>query len=171
MRTYTLDLSDSASARLIYHITFLKEVAIMYEIPADANCAKVIGTIDFNSVVFDKKFYNALKGKIDILDLSGLKSSSSYTHLNLGLNQCSESGYGGKIRINKYECLSHVKEIILPDRLENMPMIRGLQELKKIVGLGLNTFNNETRTDYRGGANLSDCPKLEEIVFGPNTKK
>lgn len=170
MRTYTLDLSDSASARLIYHTTFLKEVAIMYEIPADANCAKVIGTIDFNSVVFDKKFYNALKGKIDILDLSGLKSSSSYTHLNLGLNQCSESGYGGKIRINKYECLSHVKEIILPDRLENMPMIRGLQELKKIVGLGLNTFNNETQTDYRGGANLSDCPKLEEIVFGPNTK-
>ena len=49
-------------------------------------------------------------------------------------------------------------------------MIRGLQELNKIVGLGLNTFNNETRTDYRGGSNLSDCPKLEEIVFGSNIK-
>lgn len=49
-------------------------------------------------------------------------------------------------------------------------MIRGLQELKKIVGLGLNTFNNETRTDGYGGSNLSDCPKLEEIVFGSNIK-
>ena len=42
--------------------------------------------------------------------------------------------------------------------------------MKKIVGLGLNTFKNETRTDYRGGSNLSDCPKLEEIVFGSNIK-
>lgn len=170
MKTYTLDLSDSASARLVYHTTYLDEISIMCEIPADTNCVKVIGTINFKSVVFDKKFYNAFKGEIDILDLSGLKSSSSYTYLNLGLNQCSEFGYGGKIRINKYECLSHVKEIILPDRLENIPMIRGLQELKKIVGLGLNTFKNETRTDYRRGSNLSDCPKLEEIVFGSNIK-
>lgn len=170
MKTYTLDLSDSASARLVYHTTYLDEISIMCEIPADTNCVKVIGTINFKSVVFDKKFYNAFKGEIDILDLSGLKSSSSYTYLNLGLNQCSEFGYGGKIRINKYECLSHVKEIILPDRLENIPMIRGLQELKKIVGLGLNTFKNETRTDYRGDSNLSDCPKLEEIVFGSNIK-
>ena len=170
MKTYTLDLSDSASARLVYHTTYLDEISIMCEIQADTNCVKVIGTINFKSVVFDKKFYNAFKGEIDILDLSGLKSSSSYTYLNLGLNQCSEFGYGGKIRINKYECLSHVKEIILPDRLENIPMIRGLQELKKIVGLGLNTFKNETRTDYRGDSNLSDCPKLEEIVFGSNIK-
>ena len=170
MKTYTLDLSDSASARLAYNPTYLDEISIMCEIPADTNCVKVIGTINFKSVVFDKKFYNAFKGEIDILDLSGLKSSSSYTYLNLGLNQCSEFGYGGKIRINKYECLSHVKEIILPDRLENIPMIRGLQELKKIVGLGLNTFKNETRTDYRGDSNLSDCPKLEEIVFGSNIK-
>jgi hypothetical protein len=170
MKTYTLDLSDTASARLVYHTTFLKEVSIMCDIPADTNCVKVIGTINFKSVVFDKKFYNAFKGKIDILDLSELKSSSSYSHLKLGLNQCSEFGYGGKVRINEYECLSLVKEIILPDRLENMPMIRGLQELNKIVGLGLNTFNNETRTDYRGGSNLSDCPKLEEIVFGSNIK-
>ena len=170
MKTYILNLSDSASTRLVYHTTFLKEVLIMCEIPADANCIKVIGTIDFESVVFDKKFYNAFKGEIEILDLSELKSSSSYRHLNLGLNRCSEFGYGGKIRINKYECLSLVKEIILPDKLDNMPMIRGLQELKKIVGLGLNTFNNETRTDYIGGSNLSDCPKLEEIVFGSNIK-
>ena len=170
MKTYTLDLSDTASARLVYHTTFLKEVSIMCDIPADTNCVKVIGTINFKSVVFDKKFYNAFKGKIDIFDLSELKSSSSYSHLKLGLNQCSEFGYGGKIRTNKYESLSLVKEIILPNRLENMPMIRGLQELNKIVGLGLNTFNNETRTDYRGGSNLSDCPKLEEIVFGSNIK-
>ena len=170
MKTYTLDLSDSASARLVYHTTYLDEISIMCEIPADTNCVKVIGTINFKSVVFDKKFYNAFKGEIDILDLSGLKSSSSYTYLNLHLNQCSELRYGGKIRINKYECLSHVKEIILPNRLENMPMIRGLQELNKIVGLGLNTFNNETRTDYIGGSNLSNCPKLEEIVFGSNIK-
>lgn len=170
MKTYTLDLSDSASARLVYHTTFLKEVSIVCEIPVDTNCVKVIGTIDFESVVFDKKFYNAFKGEIDILDLSELKSSSSYRHLYLGLNQCSEFGYRGKIRIYKYECLSLVKEIILPDRLENMPMIRGLQELKIIVGLGLNTFNYETRTDYGGGSNLSDCPKLEEIVFGSNIK-
>lgn len=170
MKTYTLDLSDTASARLVYYTTFLKEVSIMCDIPADTNCVKVIGTINFKSVVFYKKFYNAFKGEIDILDLSGLKSSTSYTRLELGLNKCSEFGYGGKIRINKYECLSHVKEIILPDRLENMPMIRGLQELKKIVGLGLNTFNNETQTDSIGGSNLSDCPKLEEIVFGSNIK-
>ena len=170
MRTYTLDLSDTASARLVYHTTFLKEVSIMCDIPADTNCVKVIGTINFKSVVFDKKFYNAIKGKIDIFDLSELKSSSSYSHLKLGLNQCSEFGYGGKIRTNKYESLSLVKEIILPNRLENMPMIRGLQELNKIVGLGLNTFNNETRTDYIGGSNLSDCSKLEEIVFGSNIK-
>ena len=170
MKTYTLDLSDSASAILFYHTTYWDEISIICEIPADTNCVKVIGTINFKSVVFDKKFYNAFKGKIDIFDLSGLKSSSSYTYLNLRLNKCSEFGYGGKIRINKYECLSHVKEIILPDRLENIPMIRGLQELKKIVGLGLNTFNNETRTDYYGGSNLSDCPKLEEIVFGSNIK-
>lgn len=161
MKTYTLDLSDSATARLVYHTTFFKEVSIMCDIPSDTDCVKVIGTIDFKSVVFDRKFYNAIKGKIDIFDLSELKSSSSYTHLNLGLNQCSEYGY---------RCLSLVKEIILPDRLENIPMIRGLQELKKIVGLGLNTFNNETRTDYRGGSNLSNCPKLEEVVFGPNIK-
>ena len=103
MKTYTLDLSDSASARLVYHTTYLDEISIMCEIPADTNCVKVIGTINFKSVVFDKKFYNAFKGEIDILDLSGLKSSSSYTYLNLGLNQCSEFGYGGKIRINKYE--------------------------------------------------------------------
>lgn len=160
MKTYTLDLSDSASARLVYHTTFLKEVSIMCDIPADANCVKVIGAINFKNVVFDKKFYNAFKGKIDILDLSELKSSSSYSHLKLGLNQCS---FG-------YECLSLVKEIILPDRLENMPMIRGLQELKIIVGLGLNTFNNETQTDYVGSSNLSYCPKLEEIVFGSNIK-
>ena len=63
MRTYTLDLSDSASARLIYHTTFLKEVAIMYEIPADANCAKVIGTIDFNSVGLIRNSIMLLKGK------------------------------------------------------------------------------------------------------------
>ena len=170
MKTYTLNLSDTASARLVYHTTFLKEVSIMCDIPADTNCVKVIGTINFKSVVFDKKFYNAFKEKIDIFDLSELKSSSSYSHLKLGLNQCSEFGYGGKIRTNKYESLSLVKEIILPNRLENMPMIRGLQELNKIVGLGLNTFNNETRTDYRGGSNLSDCPKLEEIVFGSNIK-
>lgn len=170
MKTYTLNLSDSASAILVYHSTYLKEVSILCEIPADTNCVKVIGTIDFNSVVFDKKFYNAFKGKIEILDLSELKSSSSYSRLNLGLNKCSEFGYGGKVRINKYESLSLVKEIILPDRLDNMPMIRGLQELKKIVGLGLNTFNNETRTDYTSGSNLSDCPKLEEIVFGSNIK-
>ena len=170
MKTYTLDLSDTASARLVYHTTFLKEVSIMCDIPADTNCVKVIGTINFKSVVFDKKFYNAFKEKIDIFDLSELKSSSSYSHLKLGLNQCSEFGYGGKIRINKYESLSLVKEIILPNRLENMPMIRGLQELNKIVGLGLNTFNNETRTDHLGGSNLSDCPKLEEIVFGSNIK-
>ena len=171
MKTYTLDISDSASVRLVYHTTFLDEVSIMCDIPADANCVKVIGTINFKSVVFDKKFYNAFKGKIDILDLSELKSSSSYSHLNLGLNNCSEFGYGGKIRINKYGCLSLVKEIILPNRLEIMPMIRGLQELKRIVGLGINTFNNETRTDYIGGSNFSDCPKLEEIVFGSNLKK
>ena len=170
MKTYTLDLSDTASARLVYHTTFLKEVSIMCDIPADTNCVKVIGSINFESVVFDKKFYNAFKGKIDIFDLSELKSSSSYSHLKLGLNQCSEFGYGGKICTNKYESLSLVKEIILPNRLENMPMIRGLQELNKIVGLGLNTFKNETRTDYIGGSNLSDCPKLEEIVFGSNIK-
>lgn len=164
MKTYTLDLSDTASARLVYHTTFLKEVSIMCDIPADTNCVKVIGTINFESVVFDKKFYNAFKGKIDIFDLSELKSSSSYSHLKLGLNECSEFGYG------KYESLSLVKEIILPNRLENMPMIRGLQELNKIVGLGLNTFNNETRTDYIGGSNLSNCPKLEEVVFGSNIK-
>lgn len=118
MKTYTLDLSDTASARLVYHTTFLKEVSIMCDIPADTNCVKVIGTINFKSVVFDKKFYNAFKGKIDIFDLSELKSSSSYSHLKLGLNQCSEFGYGGKIRTNKYESLSLVKEIILPNRLK-----------------------------------------------------
>ena len=170
MKTYTLDLSDSSSARLVYHTTFLKEVSIMREIPDDANCVKVIGTIDFKNVVFDKKFYSAIKGKIDILDLSKLQSSTSYSHLKLGLNRCSELVYGGKVRINRYECLSIVKEIILPDRLDNMPMIRGLQELKKIVGLGLKIFNNEARTDYTSGSNLNDCPKLEEIVFGSNIK-
>ena len=171
MKTYILNLSDSTSARLVYHTTFLKEVSIMCDIPSDTDCVKVIGTIDFKSVVFDKKFYNAIKGKIDILDLSELKSSSSYNQLKLGLNQCSEYGYGGSVRINKYECLSLVKEIILPDRLEHMPMIRGLQELRKIVGLGLYMFNNETRTDYISGSNLSNCPKLEEIVFGSNIKR
>ena len=83
MKTYTLDLSDSASARLAYNPTYLFEISIMCEIPADTNCVKVIGTIDFKSVVFDKKFYNAFKGKIDIFDLSELKASSSYSQLNL----------------------------------------------------------------------------------------
>lgn len=166
MKTYILDLSDSASVNLIYHTSFLKEVSIKCEIPMDTDYLKIVGTIDFERVVFDKKFYNAIKGKIGIFDLSELKSSSSYRHLKLGLNQCSEFGYGGKVRINKYDCLSLVKEIILPDRLNNIPMIRGLQELKKIVGHGLNTFDNESVIDNYSGINLSRCPKLEEIVFG-----
>ena len=171
MKNYTLNISDPASVRLVYHTTFLKEVSIICEIPADTRCVKLIGTIDFDNVVFDKKFYNAFKGEIDILDLSELKSSSSYRHLKMGLNKCSEFGYGGTIRINKYKCLSVIKEIILPNRLDNMPMIRGLYELKKIVSLGLNTFSNETRTDCIGSLNLSDCPKLEEVVFGSNLKR
>ena len=176
MKTYTLNLSDPASVR-IWDFSFklgysnYVEMEIRCTIPTDTNCLKVVGTIDFNSVLFNKKFYNAIKGKIDILDLSELKSSSSYSQLKLGLNKCSEFGYGGKRRINEYECLSLVKEIILPDRLENMPMIRGLQELKIIVGLGLNTFNNETQTDCVGGSNLSNCPNLEEVVFGSKLKK
>lgn len=180
MKTYILNLSDPESVR-IWDSNFklgysnCVEMEIRCTIPTDINCLKVTGTIDFKSVVFNEKFYNAIKGEIDILDLSELKSSSSYSHLKLGLNQCSEFGYGGKVRINsfyitEYECLSLVKEIILPDRLENMPMIRGLQELKKVVGLGLNSFNNETRIDYISDSNLSNCPKLEEIVFGSNIK-
>ena len=161
MKTYILNLSDSASARLVYHTTFLKEVSIMREIPVDTDCVKVIGTIDFNSVVFDRKFYSAFKGGFDILDLSELKSSGSYSYLSLGLNDCSRYNHA------KWE---NIKEIILPDELNNMPMIRNLPELRKIVGLGINTFNNENRIDYVRGSNLSFCPKLEEIVFGPNIK-
>ena len=167
MKTYILNLSEPSTAKEVYHT---KEISVTCEIPMDANCIKVVGTIDFERVVFNENFYNAFKGGIDILDLSGLKSSTSYTRLNLGLNQCSEFGYGGRLIRNRYACLSLVKEIILPDKLENMPMIRGLQELKKIVGLGLKIFSNETQTDYVRGSNLSDCPKLEEVVFGSNIR-
>lgn len=179
MKTYILNLSDPESVRIwdsnFKYSSNCVEMEIRCTIPTDINCLKVTGTIDFKRVVFNEKFYNAIKGEIDILDLSELKSSSSYSHLKLGLNQCSKFGYGGKVRINglytkEYKCLSLVKEIILPDRLENMPMIRGLQELKKVVGLGLNSFNNETLTDNISGSNLSNCPKLEEIVFGSKIK-
>lgn len=161
MKTFILNLSDSASARLVYHSTFLKEVSIMCDIPEDINCVKVIGTIDFEKVIFDKNFYNTIKGKIEVLDLSELKSSGSYSHLKLGLNNCSEYYYAKR---------KTIKEIILPNELKNMPMIRNLPELRRIVGLGLNTFNNESRTDYVGSSNLSYCPKLEEIQFGSNLK-
>ena len=58
MKTYILNLSDSASVRVVYHTTFLKEVSVSCEIPEDANCVKVIGTIDFDHIVFDKKSYS-----------------------------------------------------------------------------------------------------------------
>lgn len=162
MKTYILNLSDSESARLVYHTTYLKEVSVINKIPVGADCVKVIGTIDFKSVVFDRKFYNAIKEGIEILDLSELKSSGSYSHLDLGLNDCSRY----------YSAMwKKIKEIILPNELNNMPMIRNLPELRKIVGLGLTTFNNESRTDYIGSSNLSYCQKLEEIVFGPYLKK
>lgn len=45
-------------------------------------------------------------------------------------------------------------------------MIRDLQELRKIVGRGLSTFDTEQRTDSWGRSNLCGCPKLEEIIFG-----
>lgn len=157
MKTLILNLSDTTIAKLIYHTTLLKEVSIMCEIPQDTNCVKVIGTINFENVVFDIKFYNAIKGNIDILDLSELKSSGSYNRLRLGLNDC----LGRK----------NFKEIILPDKLENMPMIRNLPELRKIIGLGLTTFDNEAQTDCMCSPNLSRCPKLEELIFGSTIKK
>ncbi|GEM_PF-3460254 len=156
MNTFILDLSDSKTSKLVYHTTLLNEISILCDIPIDTDCIKVIGTIDFQSVVFDRKFYSAIKGNIDILDLSKLKSSGSYNYLHLGLNDC----LGRK----------KIKEIILPDKLNNMPMIRNLSELRKIVALGLTTFNNEIQTDCRYSPNLSGCPKLEEIVFGSNIK-
>ena len=152
MNTFILNLSDTTIAKLIYHTTLLKAVSIMCEIPKDTDCVKVIGAINFESVVFDSNFYNAIKGNIDILDLSELKSSGSYSHLRLGLND----GLG-RIKF---------KEIILPDKLENMPMIRNLPELRKIIGLGITSYDNENKTDYYGSSNLSRCPKLEEIIFG-----
>lgn len=161
MKTYILNLLDSASARLTYHSTFLEEVSIICEIPMDTDCVKVVGTIDFKTVIFDKKFYDSFKGEIDILDLSELKSSSSYNFLRLGLND------GSRYRHAKWK---NIKEIILPCELNSMPMIRNLPELRKIVGVGLETFNNESRTDYIGSSNLSNCPKLEEIIFGSNIK-
>lgn len=66
MKTFVLNLSDSATAFL------WKEVKIRCDIPVDTDCVKVIGTIDFKNVEFDREFYNAIKGKIDILDLSEL---------------------------------------------------------------------------------------------------
>lgn len=162
MKTFIINLSDSTTAKFVYHTTYLEEISITCDIPIDIDCLKVTGTIDFKSVVFDKKFYNAIKGKIDILDLSELKSSGSYSHMSLGLNNCSERCYYAKVK--------NIKEIILPDELHNMPMIRTLPELRKIVGSGLLTFDNESRTDYIFSSNLSFCPKLEEIVFGSNIK-
>lgn len=159
MKTFTLNISDSATVKLIYHTTLLKEVSIMCEIPKDTDCLKVIGTINFENVVFDRKFYNAIKANISILDLGELKSSGSYNQLRLGLNDAPQPF-----------CAKSLKEIILPYELNNMPMIRNLPELSKIVGLGLTKFNNETRTDCIGGSNLSYCPKLEEIVFGSTIK-
>lgn len=159
MKTYILNLSDSTNAKLVYHTTLLKEVSIMCEIPVDTDCIKVVGTIDFKIVVFDRKFYNAIKGNIDILDLSELKSSGPYNYLRLGLND-----------VSKFAKWKNIKEIILPNELINMPMIRNLPELRKIVGFGLNTFDNESRTDCIGSSNLSSCPKLEEIIFGSNIK-
>jgi hypothetical protein len=156
MKTYILNLSDSTTAKFVYHTTILNKVSVICDIPIDIDCLKVIGTIDFKSVVFDWTFYNAIKKGIEILDLSELKSSGSYSHLSLGLNDCLG---GGKF-----------KEIILPDKLENMPMIRNFPGLRKIVGLGLTTFNNEIQTDCMCSPNLSFCPKLEEIIFGANIK-
>lgn len=161
MKTYILNISDTTSAILVYHTTFLKEVSILSNIPEDIDCLKVIGTIDFKHVVLDKKFYSALTGNIDILDLSELKSSGSYNCIKLGLNDVSNY-HNAK--------WTNIKEIILPNELCNMPMIRNLPMLRKIVALGLESFNNESKTDYYRGSNLSFCPKLEEIIFGSNIK-
>jgi len=159
MKTFIVNLSDSTTARLVYHTTLLKEVSIMCEIPINTDCIKVIGTIDFKGVVFARKFYNAIKANISILDLSELKSSGSSNHLRIGLNDAPPTF-----------CAKKIKEIILPNELSDVPMIRNLPELRKIVGIGLTSFDNETRTDYIGSSNLSNCPKLEEIIFGSNIK-
>ncbi len=156
MNTFILDLSDSKTSKLLYHTTLLNEISILCDIPINTDCIKVIGTIDFQSVVFDRKFYQAIKTDFNILDLSELKSSDSCKHLSLGLN-------GG--------CIRKIKELILPDVLENMPMIRKLPELRRIVAHGLTTFDNENKTDCYGSSNLSYCPKLEEIIFGPVIKQ
>lgn len=161
MNTFILNLSDSRSVKLVYHTTFLKEISIICKIPIDTKCVKVIGIVDFSSIIFDKKFYNAFKGEIEIFDLSELESTSSYSHLRLGLNNGLE---------NHIEGMGKIKELILPNALDNMPMIRNLSNLRKITGLGLGSFNNESKTDYISDSNLSNCPKLEEIVFGSNIK-
>lgn len=161
MKTFILNLSDSTSASFVHYTTYLKEVSIICEIPIDTYCLKVVGTIDFERVVFHKKFYSALKGNIGILDLSELKSSSSYKYLDLGFNDCS---------YYRHPKWTNLKEIVLPSELNNMPMIRNLPELKKIVAKGLKTFDNESKRDYHSGSNLSSCPNLEEIILGPNIK-
>ena len=160
MRTYILNLSDSGSVKLVNHFTYF-ELSIICTIPVDTEYLKVVGTIDFDKVWFDKKFYSAFGGNVEVFDLSELKSSSSYHSLRLSLNDGSKNYYGQNLRI---------KELILPNELESMPMIRNLPELRRIVGLGLDSFNNECRMDYYGSSNLSFCPKLEEIVFGSNIK-
>lgn len=160
MRTYILNLSDSGSVKLVNHFTYF-ELSIIYAIPVDTEYLKVVGTIDFDKVWFDTKFYRAFGGNVEVFDLSELKSSSSYHSLRLHLNDGSKNYYGQNLRI---------KELILPNELESMPMIRNLPELRRIVGLGLDSFNNECRMDYYGSSNLSFCPKLEEIVFGSNIK-
>ena len=159
MNTFILNLSDSTASSIVDYTPFLDEVLIKCNIPNGIDCIKVIGTIDFKNVVFDRGFYNAIKGDINILDLSDLKSSSSYDSLRLGLNN-----------VNKFFSWKNIKEIILPDKLCSMPMIRNLPELRKVVGLGLKTFNNESRTDCICDSNLSGCIKLEEIVFGSEIK-
>jgi len=160
MKTFILNLSDPATAKLVYHTTFLEEVSVLCMIPSDTDCLKVIGTIDFKNVVFDKKFYKSIKSKINILDLSALKSSTSYESLRLGLNDGLKYGF-------QAQCF---EKIILPSQLRNMPMIRNLPELRIIVGLGLITFDNENLKDYISESNLSRCPKLEEIIFGSSIK-
>lgn len=161
MKTYILNLDNSESLKLVYQTTFLQEVSNICAIPEDTEYLKVVGTIDFEKVIFDEKFYSAFKGKVKVFDLSELKSSSSYHSLRLSLNDGSKNYYGQSVQI---------EEIILPNELESMPMIRNIPKLRKIIGLGLSSFNNECLADCHRGSNLSRCPKLEEIEFGFNIK-
>lgn len=150
MKPFILDLSDSKSSIVS------NDVWLRCTIPIETDYVKVIGTISFQKVWFDIQFYEAFSDHISILDLSELKSSSSYDTLHLGLN----GGFNKKF-----------KEIILPNGLKTMPMIRNLSELRKIVALGLTTFDNEVETDYYCRPNLSGCPKLEEIILGSNIER